>query len=146
MRRLTALLGCVLAAVVSAPAANATEWKPSPSLTSVTVTGVFSGVFLNGLQITASCEAVAAGAVAATVIEECYITSNGVQHPSVAPLNATASAFVEQVDTLQFQLCFRAYAIPMLDPTRPAVASGCTGGGLPIGGLPAGSGFATATN
>lgn len=146
MRRTIALLGCALAAALSAPAAQASYVPPtSPSFTSVTVTGVFTGAFINGLQISANCDAVAAGAVSAIVIEECYLTSNGIQHPATAPLNAAASAFVERVNTLEFQLCFRAYAIPMLDPTRPAEAEGCTDG-LPVNGLPVGSGTATATN
>jgi hypothetical protein len=151
-RRLLATTAVVLAAATTATPASAAIPPPPTGRVAITVTGAYTGVFVSGLQIAANCDAVAVGAVSAIVIDRCYLTSNGIQHPSTAPGNATASAFVERVYTLQFNLCFSAYAIPMTDPTNPVRASGCadvnTGGTsntVDLSGL-AGLGSATATN
>jgi hypothetical protein len=154
-RRALATTAVVAALAISAaPASAADQYKPAPAGTvAITVTGAYTGVFVSGLQIVANCDAVAAGAVSAIVIDQCYLTSNGINHPSTLPGNATSSNFVERVGTLEFTLCFHAYAIPITDPTHPAVAGGCatlnTGGAggdtVDLSGL-GGLGSAVATN
>lgn len=149
MRRIVAAAACA-AALAAVPAAPASANNLGPDSVAITITGAYTGVLVNGLQVVATCDAVAAGAVSAIVIDQCYITSNLVNHPSTAPLNATSSNFVERVTTLEFALCYRAYAIPILNPTNPAVASGCTsditgGSDADLSGL-GGLGSSTATN
>jgi hypothetical protein len=153
-RVLTGLAATAALVAVSAAPASASAPPDTRRPVSVTVTGAYTGVFVSGLQIVANCDVAATGAVSAVVIDQCYLTSNSTNHPATAPGNASAIGFVERVDTLDFTLCFHAYAIPMLDPTHPVGASGCadlssggvdqTEGTIDLSGL-AGLGSATTT-
>jgi hypothetical protein len=153
-RVLTGLAATAALVAVSAAPASANQTPDTRRPVSVTVTGAYTGVFVSGLQIIASCDIAATGAVSAVVIDECYLTSNGVNHPATLPGNAAGTAFVERVDTLNFTLCFHGYAIPILDPTHPVGASACANlssgaldpdtGTIDLSGL-AGLGSATTT-
>lgn len=147
MRRITALAAVTLAAALGAPAhAQQPCCTPGPGSVTITITGEYTGVLVNGLQVIGSCEAVAVGAVSAIVIDECYLTSNPeTNYASTAPGNATASAVSERVTTLDFTLCYHAYAIPMTDPLNPAEAGGCADG-LPVASGVGGLGLASGSN
>ena len=110
----------------------------------IEATGAYTGALVNGLTIAADCTAVAEGAVSAIVIDKCYLTNQTSYHPSTAPGNATTSVFTTTESTLNFQLCWHAYAIPLTDPLHPATASGCATGLLP-GGL-GGGGISEGSN
>jgi hypothetical protein len=127
--------GLALAGLLAGATAVPAYADPLPPYTPTTlnVHGVAAGVFLNGLIIQATCEADVQGEVAATVIDQCYLTSNNVNHPEALPGNAVASTFREQVFTLDFQLCYHAYTIPLATPTEPVELSGCAGDPLPQG-------------
>jgi hypothetical protein len=128
-RRVIATIALAAGTVAVVPAAPASAAVP----VGITITGAYTGVFVSGLQIVASCDAVAVGAVSAIVIDQCVLTSNRINHPSTLPGNATSSNFVERVTTLDFTLCFHAYAIPIDAPTDPVDAGGCalvTGDGI----------------
>lgn len=109
----------------------------------VEATGAYTGVLVNGLTIAANCTAVAEGLVSAVVIDKCYLTNQGIQHPATAPGNVATSVFTTTVSTLDFRLCWHAYAIPVLDPLNHATTQGCTNG-LP--GSLAGGGASLGTN
>jgi hypothetical protein len=150
-RRALAASAVALAAAtaLTATPASASSATSAAGTVAITVTGTYTGVFVGGLQIVANCDAVAGGAVSAIVIDQCYLTSNNINHPSTLPGNATTSNFVERVTTLDFNLCFHAYAIPITDPTHPASARGCANlntGGISGGSGVAGLGTATGTN
>lgn len=153
MRRIVASAACAVA-LAAVPAAPASANNYGPDSVAITITGVYTGVLVNGLQVAANCTAVAVGAVSAIVIDKCQLVIEGwpsTNHPATMPLNAATSAFVERVTTLDFTLCYSAYAIPMTNPTNPARASGCTSGitggtnALDLSGL-GGLGSSTATN
>ena len=81
-------------------------------------------------------------ATSAVVIDKCYLTNQTTQNPATGPTNVATSAFTTTESSLDFKLCWHAYAIPLLDPLHPATASGCaTGlpGSLAGGGVSEGS-------
>ena len=143
-RILVPAIAAVTAVCVLAPPASA-ACCTSPLLLDqgvvVTGTGTTAGVFLNGLQINASCVIEATGPVAATVLTMCRLVGNpeGENHPIAAPGPVAASSFVERVTTLDFQLCWAGYAIPITDPEATLPISGCADDlgdlGLASGGL-----------
>jgi hypothetical protein len=120
-------------AVVDATAEKADDVR-------LVTTGVTAGVFVDGLRISGTCSATAVGVVTAVVITECrLVRADGKStdnHPGSGFANSAVSTFSETINTLDFQLCYQAYAIPTLDPTNP-VYSGrrC---GTPVLDLPAG--------
>jgi hypothetical protein len=109
----------------------------------IEATGAYTGALVNGLEVVATCDASAEGAVSAIVIDKCWLTNKSTNHPSTAPGTTTTSNFVESESTLNFQLCWHAYAIPLLDPLNVATTSGCATGILPTGG---GIGSSTSQN
>lgn len=116
---------------------------PQDLVESITGTGFFAGAFVSGLQISATCTVATTVPSSATTVDQCWIEENGVpgpNHPATLSGNAAASTFVQQVHTLDFRLCYHAYAIPMLDPTSPIEIADCAAD-LP-GGL---SGLSTRT-
>ncbi|MHB8449112.1 MAG: hypothetical protein ACYDAQ_01365 [Mycobacteriales bacterium] len=79
------------------------------------MTGAFTGVlFGKGIEIVANCSAVTTPPVGllviATVINECYLTTGGGNHPVGDPGNASTETFVANVPTVPL-LCVSAYSI-----------------------------------
>ncbi|HEX8001524.1 MAG TPA: hypothetical protein VF519_02395 [Mycobacteriales bacterium] len=119
----TAALVCAIGAPASA------ELEGTKGVV-VVDTGVTTGVFANGLQISGTCAVVTVGAVAAVVITNCWLEGNpGAQPHSIAVSGpAAAVTFVERVTTLDFQLCWTGYVIATLDPNDPVPFGRCANG------------------
>lgn len=127
LRRLLApaVASAALVASVAAPASA----DPAQGTYVVTMTGATAGVFLNGLQISATCAIASTGPVAATVIDDCWLEGNSdASHNTIALSgNAAAISFVERVDTLDFQLCYRGHVVPITQPNTQYPVEGCAG-------------------
>jgi hypothetical protein len=140
----TALAAVAVAGLTTAPAYA--DPNPPYTPTTIYVNGYTVGVFVNGLQISATCEADVTGVVAATVIEECRIYTEGVpgpNHPAAAPGNVAVSTFTQRVTSLDFVLCFSAYTIPLHDPTQLVRYSDCAWDYDSLTGVGSGGGSAT---
>jgi len=147
-RRVMAAGACSVAlvggAVTGVQSASASNVGVGPGKVVLEATGAYTGALVNGLTIAANCTAAAEGAVSAVVIDKCYLTNQTTQHPATGPGNAATSVFTTTETTLDFKLCWHAYAIPLTDPLHPATASGCATGLLP--GLPGGGGITVGQN
>ena len=144
MRHALPALSLVAVSLGAAPAAA----DPLPPYTPTTLTLVatvkptvvpFSPGWTDGTReygMAVTCTAAVAGAVAATVIEECRFYAAYVPrpdaHPAAAPGNAAVSAFREIVrwgfdgPRPGDHLCVTAYTIPLHAPTTPLRLSTCT--------------------
>jgi hypothetical protein len=143
-----AALACVAALVVAAPAmaqtgasvgtgigGHATAIDSSDDgLTTVRAGGNFTGVLAGGgLQIVFECDAQGVGAVAATVLDECYVEVDGQKYHAPTPnLPGVATATASTVETpiAPVRLCVTGRAVPVLGDD--ATASACVD--QPIGG------------
>lgn len=125
------LLVPVIAATIAVAGAAPAYADPLAGTYVVTMTGVTTGVFVNGLQISGTCAIVSTGVVAATVVESCYLEgTGGASHSAALPGNAAAVTFAQRVDTLEFRLCFSGYVVPVMEPESQYRVSGCAG--LPV--------------
>lgn len=91
---------------------------------SVSVTGNFTGVLLNGLTVVYDCAAVASGDAVSVAITDCYLTTGTKNSRIALPGPAATVADTDRVPLADFSLCFRAVATFTDSTTRQA--SGCT--------------------
>lgn len=142
LRRLAASAAATtvaLAGVVVGTATPSSASDPLAGTYKVSMTGTTAGVFLNGLQISGTCAIVSTGVVAATVIESCYLRgTGGASHSIALPGNAAAVTFTQRVSTLDFQLCYSGYVVPVTDPAARYPVAGCAS--LPLDDSPVTSG------
>jgi len=118
-------------AVTGVQTASASDSASLSGKVVVEATGAYTGALVNGLTVVADCSAVAVGAVSAVVLDRCYLTNQSANHPGTGPGNVATSAFTTTENSLDFKLCWHAYAIPLTDPLHPATTSGCTSGLVP---------------
>lgn len=129
LRRLLvpAVASTALVCAAAVPA-SADPADPLAGTYTVTMTGATTGVFLNGLQIVAACAITSTGVVAASVVESCYLEgTGGDSHSAALSGNAAAVGFTQRVYTLEFQLCYSGYVVPVTDPAAQHRVSDCAG-------------------
>jgi hypothetical protein len=140
----TAAMTTALVAAVAAPAAAADRPPPSPELALVkgvtestthiqpiqaVAGGVTTGVYANGLTISATCTATATSVAASVSLTTCrLVRGDGLptpNHPAAGPANTAVSSFTESIDTTDFELCYDVTVLPVETPSEPAYFSGC---------------------
>lgn len=114
----------IVALGTGATSASAEPGLPKVDVRSVTITGNFTGVLVNGLTVVYDCAATATGDAVSVAITECYLTT-GMKNSRIAlPGPAATVADTDRVPLANFELCFAAVATFTNADTR--TVRGCT--------------------
>lgn len=110
----------------TAAPASADEIPPVTldAVRSVSVTGNFTGVLVNGLTVVYDCAAAATGDAVSVAITDCYITTGSKNSRIALPGPVATVADTDRVPLDDFSLCFRAVAT--FTDSSTEVATDCT--------------------